>query len=516
MAFKNLKNYPASQLLTSEVVWIQNGHSGILVEPQVTTPSNPASGYNKLYFKSDNNLYKLDASGTETLVGGGTWGSITGTLSNQTDLQAALDAKVPYTGATADVHLGAAFTLYVATITSEPAGGLNITGPIGGDVNISAAQGVPTGPGGLLSLSAGDAATNGTDGGNVEFYTGKGASGYKNGVFKFYDAANDWNYGGILDFSLISTSDKTFTFPDLSGTFALMGVSQTTDFTTTGLGTFGSLVVNTSNLVVNASGYANKIGFGTATPANTWEFSDPTPGGTFAGIGMLLRNPTDVSASPTFRLSPALILSAQGKGATNQQYQWAQYMTPSGSADSLTFKFAYKFGAGAWTDHPFYLDNANGFVISCAGVGESIRVVPKVFYLLNSTAATSSLDQYTGPILWVSQGWKTQATAASQYMAMSQLNAPEQGTISPIGVHKWMYGINTNIPVEANELMRLQWGSDAGVTGVFFNKRSLTSYTFNVTGLPVYANNAAAVAGGLAVGSFYRTGGDPDNVCVVH
>lgn len=34
--------------------------------------------------------------------------------------------------------------------------------------------------------------------------------------------------------------------------------------------------------------------------------------------------------------------------------------------------------------------------------------------------------------------------------------------------------------------------------------------------LPVYANNAAAIAGGLSVGDFYRTGGDPDAVCVVH
>jgi hypothetical protein len=38
----------------------------------------------------------------------------------------------------------------------------------------------------------------------------------------------------------------------------------------------------------------------------------------------------------------------------------------------------------------------------------------------------------------------------------------------------------------------------------------------HVVGLPVYANNAAAVAGGLTAGAFYRTGGDPDQVCVVH
>jgi hypothetical protein len=35
-------------------------------------------------------------------------------------------------------------------------------------------------------------------------------------------------------------------------------------------------------------------------------------------------------------------------------------------------------------------------------------------------------------------------------------------------------------------------------------------------GIPVYANNAAALAGGLAVGSLYRTGADPDPLCIVH
>jgi hypothetical protein len=34
--------------------------------------------------------------------------------------------------------------------------------------------------------------------------------------------------------------------------------------------------------------------------------------------------------------------------------------------------------------------------------------------------------------------------------------------------------------------------------------------------LPVYRNNAAAIAGGLAAGSLYRTGGDPDLISVVH
>jgi len=37
-----------------------------------------------------------------------------------------------------------------------------------------------------------------------------------------------------------------------------------------------------------------------------------------------------------------------------------------------------------------------------------------------------------------------------------------------------------------------------------------------VVGLPVYANNAAAIAGGLTAGALYRTGADPDPVMVVH
>lgn len=37
----------------------------------------------------------------------------------------------------------------------------------------------------------------------------------------------------------------------------------------------------------------------------------------------------------------------------------------------------------------------------------------------------------------------------------------------------------------------------------------------HVGGLEIYANTAEAVAAGLTAGDFYRTGGDPDHVCVV-
>lgn len=42
----------------------------LTMEEQSGTPSTPASGYSKLYFKTDNSLYRLDDGGTERQVGG--------------------------------------------------------------------------------------------------------------------------------------------------------------------------------------------------------------------------------------------------------------------------------------------------------------------------------------------------------------------------------------------------------------------------------------------------------------
>ena len=53
---------------------------GGLTMVQITTPANPASGSNKLYFKSDNKLYSLTSAGTETEIGAGG-----GTAFNPTD-----------------------------------------------------------------------------------------------------------------------------------------------------------------------------------------------------------------------------------------------------------------------------------------------------------------------------------------------------------------------------------------------------------------------------------------------
>ena len=60
------------------------------------------------------------------------------------------------------------------------------------------------------------------------------------------------------------------------------------------------------------------------------------------------------------------------------------------------------------------------------------------------------------------------------------------------------------------ERMRI---TNAGFVGIGSNA---PTSVLQVVGLPVFANNAAALAGGLTAGAFYRTGADPDIVCVVH
>ncbi|HEY9826343.1 MAG TPA: hypothetical protein V6D19_12920, partial [Stenomitos sp.] len=151
------------------------------------------------------------------------WGSITGTLSDQTDLQSALDAKVPYTGATANVNLGA-FEITTPRINGDATTGLTINSPSLG----------------LNILSAGDI---------------------------LIDTFNSGNYAR-LDTALLSGS-QDFAFPNQSGTFAL-----TSDIPVIGSGTTGQFpyyAANGTDLTATSSIFVfpdSSIGIGTTTSAS--------------------------------------------------------------------------------------------------------------------------------------------------------------------------------------------------------------------------------------------------------
>ena len=136
------------------------------------------------------------------------WGKILGALSNQLDLQTALDAKVPYTGATADVDLGKHHLTvgqYIrsaagANLTFEPGAGLEMTEAYDIFLGLEAAQG-----GYYLWLNSA----------GLEIYSDT----------KIVNPTS--KIGAIFDISLLTTANKTFTFPDASGTLALTSFSRT-------------------------------------------------------------------------------------------------------------------------------------------------------------------------------------------------------------------------------------------------------------------------------------------------
>jgi hypothetical protein len=158
----------------------------------------------KLYVTLDNNkVYRWTGSiYVEIAANNAVWGAITGTLSNQTDLQSALNARVPYTGATSNVDLGIR-TLTANTLKTTGNQPLLIDGD-GGSNN-----------GGIAIRHA---TTQNLKGAN---YTNINASGttaltVNHGIASFQNKTYKIEASGLTDEIL-----RTFTLPDASGTLAL-------------------------------------------------------------------------------------------------------------------------------------------------------------------------------------------------------------------------------------------------------------------------------------------------------
>lgn len=209
--------------------------------------------------------------GTNTTVTG------TGTLLDPYMVNTDLSGYVPYTGATSDVDLGV-YGLHTNTITAQDdstlylnAGNAVTTDSSGQPIYISATAGNGTGPGGNINILAGTPGNGGVGGGGLvqirgfdgagepidfgvdgnSFYTNlTNNSTYviKNGATTYFDITQaniatlhgDVNVLGafttnsgvfirnglsgiaaVLDTSLLTTGDRTFAFPDNSGTLAL-------------------------------------------------------------------------------------------------------------------------------------------------------------------------------------------------------------------------------------------------------------------------------------------------------
>jgi hypothetical protein len=247
----------------------------------------------------------VNYSGVST--GGGVWGQITGTLSNQTDLQTALDDKVPYTGATANVDLGG-FSIKPSMV--------QITGINSG------------GTGGVLNIKKGNTRVIGGDdvANNISLWAETGAFGF-----------NDWTAGNTRDakFSLLSITNnatRTYTLPNLDGTLALLSdipsltgfVPYTGATTNVNLGTHRILAQN-ATIASNGSGDTFTLNHTSGSGIGL----NITKGGSGEGLYINKTSGSGNAATIIGTLNATTLVKSGGTSS--------QFLKADGSVDSTTY-----------------------------------------------------------------------------------------------------------------------------------------------------------------------------------
>lgn len=204
------------------------------------------------------------ANGPQTGGGGGTWGSITGTLADQTDLQSAIDAKAAASGYTASRVLttSAGGAIAVSSITTTTLAYLDATSSIQTQLDAKAADSAVvklTGTqtvAGAKTFSSDMALTSGT----ASTTTGTGALVVTGGI----GASGAINHAGT--FRCTNTTDSTSIS---SGSAVFSGGVGVTKMLYAGTGftlTAGNILVTSGNIGVD-SGVSGNI---TNCPTNVF------------------------------------------------------------------------------------------------------------------------------------------------------------------------------------------------------------------------------------------------------
>lgn len=208
--------------------------------------------------------------------------------------------------------------------------------------------GATTGAGGNLTLQAGNA-TGGTSqtGGNIILTNGQGFGGGANGAIKFNDVGS--GVGAIFNTASLSSGDKTFTFPNQTGTFQLTGsttgvsagpASSTTQTITHGLGRMPAIIRLTgiSQMVGGiSSGYPGHSEGRFSGSGNTCVFILSVPGG---GTG------SGVSQNPSTSTSFAIRLDDGSSGG-------AVATGVVGNITSTTFDIVWTVSGGSLANTKF-------------------------------------------------------------------------------------------------------------------------------------------------------------------
>lgn len=301
----------------------------------------------------------------QTDLNSGVWGSITGTLSSQTDLQTALDGKVDenaaITGATKTkitydakglVTSGADATTadiadssnkrYVTDAQLTVIG--NTSGTNSGNQTLANTSDATShtvtlsATGGSFQLVEGSGITLTTTGtaadGIITIASSGGGSSFADNVFEIYDNTDNTKKLAFEASGITTGTTRTLTIPNASGTIALTSnLASYVPYTgATGAVNLGAnnLTVDTNTFFVDATN--NRVGIGTATPNNALTVSTNGTSQSNAGfISQFYQATTNTDVKIMMADSSNFISITYG-GTLSSFTQWAGFTMGSGNA----------------------------------------------------------------------------------------------------------------------------------------------------------------------------------------
>ncbi len=399
---------------------------------------------------------------------GGAWGTITGTLSNQTDLQAALDAltaAIPtnndqlangagYLTSITATMIGAALSfsgtnnkqvLYndngnitgndaflfdrnaqTLTINSINSSGNDVTIRDSFQANMAIAPTSANLPGGAFTSQGYHFFSGSATKAAARWYNFPGASGGMGSakintvIIQHSLTPSTGSYTNLLTLASGDSTVHDGSNAAIIATFpGRITVGSTATFTALA-GSGSRMVVASSSGVLstqsipvvptNVSSFTNDAGYLTSVPAQSFASLTGKPT-TLSGYGITDATPSARNISTTSPITGGGNLSADRTIA-------------------FDFSVANTFTAAQ--------------TVSLASLGAATATA---IYLKNPTAAAVNAQQYSPALVMEGQGWKTTATAASQPVSFTQYVVPIQGTTAPSASKQTWFTINNGTPV---------------------------------------------------------------------